>query len=171
MSIAIKFCEPIGASRSSGTVKRYQHRRRKKNVTQHGFSACRLKIYGQNRTPFMEGLTRIEDTRPDHLVEARHLSTSQVFLRFADGFQGSWTPRQLEFDSTYLAMDSMEVAKQGTAIRVKIKDGEVVYLDATWLRAAVDPTFNERFERSLIALRGPIDDMKVTVPGKTQRGQ
>jgi hypothetical protein len=115
--------------------------------------------------------TLISDTRPDHLTEVRSVNSSRIFLRFADGVQGTWSLPELELDPANLNMAAMKVAQGGTSIRAKTKLGEIVFLDAAWLRAAVDPEYNAELEKELVALRGPLDDLKVVAPKKSHRGR
>src|SRR5437899_316257 len=66
--------------------------------------------------------------RPEQLLEARYVSPSQMFLRFADGLEGTWTFDELDIDMSNMNVATIK-ASSGTSVGVQSKRGENVQLD------------------------------------------
>ena len=90
--------------------------------------------------------------RPERVIEARYVRTSQLFLRFADGLEGTWSFRQLRLDMSNMKLTSIKASASGHVIDVKSKWGDDVQLDTSSLRALVDPDYAAAVEIKLDAL-------------------
>src|SRR5262249_447763 len=66
---------------------------------------------------------------PDYVLEARYISPSQIFLRFADNREGTWTFAELELDMSGMNLNTIRAA--GTAVTVKSKWNDEVAIDAS----------------------------------------
>ena len=96
----------------------------------------------------------------------RHLSTmsprrkcgrpSRLFLRFADGFEETWTFTQLGLDMSNVKPTTVKATRAGTYLKVKSKWGEDVQLDSSSLRILVDPSYAAELEGKLNALASQI---------------
>lgn len=108
----------------------------------------------------------------DHITHVRFVRPSRLFLRFADGLEGTWSFQELALDMTNMKLTSIKTSVPGTSITVKSKWNETVELDASALRAAVDPQYAAELEQAFLAIRGPLDNLKTTansLPLKSQR--
>lgn len=102
--------------------------------------------------------------RPDQLTEASPVGASRVFLRFADGRSGTWSFRQLELDMGDMKPATIKASTSGAFMEVRSKRNEKVKIDASSLRAAVDPVYNAELEKAFLAIRGPLEDLIATAP-------
>ena len=79
--------------------------------------------------------TTLPTTKPDHLIEARYAQRSRLFLRFADGFEGTWSFSRLGLDMSNIKLTTVKASPSGNSVEVKSKCGEDVQLDSSSLRA------------------------------------
>jgi len=93
---------------------------------------------------------------PDHIVEARFVRPSQMFIQFADGFSGTWTFAVLKLNMKYMKLNTIRAASSGTTVEVKSKWGDDVQLDASSLRILVDSSYAAAF----LTFRTPISRFK-----------
>lgn len=98
--------------------------------------------------------------RPDRVVEARYVRTSQLFLRFADGLEGTWTFKKLCLDMSNMKLTSIKASASGDAIDVKSKWGDDVELDASSLRVLIDPEYAAGLEKQIAALQIPTERLE-----------
>jgi hypothetical protein len=105
---------------------------------------------------------------PDVLVSARHQPPSKVLLAFADG--RSWTRsfEELELDMTGMKLKTIKASASGDCMEVTSKGNKLVQIDSSALRATVDPVYKDELDRALVALRGPLETLLVTVSGRQQ---
>jgi len=94
--------------------------------------------------------------RPERVLEARYVRTSQLFLRFADGLEGTWSFRQLGLDMSNMKLTSIKASASGKSIEVSSKWGDRVQLDTSSLRALIDPDYAAAIEKRLDALASKI---------------
>jgi hypothetical protein len=80
-----------------------------------------------------------KNARPERVLEARYVRTSQLFLRFADGLEGTWSFRQLCLDMANMKLTSIKASPSGNCIDVKSKWGDDVQLDSSSLRVGSIP--------------------------------
>lgn len=93
---------------------------------------------------------------PEHLIEARYVRPAQLFLRFADGLEGTWTFRQLELDMSNMKVTTIKASASGTTVKVKSKWGESVLIDSSSLRVLIDPKYAAKIEKKLNGLASRI---------------
>ena len=93
---------------------------------------------------------------PERVIEARYVRTSQMFLRFADGLEGTWSFTQLCLDMSNMKLTSIKASASGKSINVISKWGDKVQLDSSSLRALVDPDYAAAIEKRLDALASKI---------------
>jgi hypothetical protein len=96
----------------------------------------------------------------DHISTAHFEGPSSVYLRFADGFEGTWTFAQLEWDTFDLFPETIRASESGTAIQIGTRTGKVVELDSSSLRTLTDPDYAERLESEIAPLMIPSDRLE-----------
>jgi hypothetical protein len=74
----------------------------------------------------------------------------------------------LELDPSQLQLGTIKADKSGSTILAKTKDGEVVRIDPSWLRALVDRDYAVALEKAFVALRGPLNKL-ATIPQRKKR--
>jgi hypothetical protein len=100
---------------------------------------------------------RAKHSRPlDHIAEAHYVRPSQIFLRFADGLEGTWTFSQLDLDMSNMKLTTVKASDSGNSVAVKSKRGEDVQLDSSSLRVLVDPEYARQMEKKLDMLASQI---------------
>ena len=104
---------------------------------------------GQSTTTALSHRISPMEHRPDHVIEARYVRPAQLFLRFADGVEGTWTFDQLALDLSNMKLTTVKVSSSGNAVEVKSKWGDDVQLDSSSLRTLVDPGYAAAIERKL----------------------
>lgn len=87
--------------------------------------------------------------RKAELLHAKFTRPNRIELKFADGFSGSWSFRQLELDMKDMDLTSIKASRSGKFIAVKSKSGDRVQLDSSWLRALVDGRYAAEMEQRL----------------------
>lgn len=92
----------------------------------------------------------------DCVIEARCVRTSQMFLRFADGLEGTWSFRQLGLDMSNMKLTSIKASASGKSINVKSRWGDDVQLDSSALRTLIDPDYAAASAKRLDALASKI---------------
>jgi hypothetical protein len=97
-----------------------------------------------------------KNARPERVIEARYVRTSQVFLRFADGLEGTWSFSRLCLDMSNMKLTSIKASASGNSIDVKSNWGDQVQLDTSSLRALIDPDNAAAIEKELNALASKI---------------
>ena len=95
------------------------------------------------------------DAQPDRVLEARFVAPAQLFLRFADGFEGTWKFSKLRLNMSGMKLTTIKASASG-AVAVQSRWGDKVLLDAPSLRALVDPQYAVDIEISLNTLAGKI---------------
>jgi hypothetical protein len=98
--------------------------------------------------------------RPERVIEARYVRTSQLFLRFADGLEGTWSFRQLCLDMSNMKLTSIKASASGNSIRLKSKLGDDVKLDTSSLRVLIDPEYAARIEAEIASMRIPSERLE-----------
>ncbi len=96
-----------------------------------------------------------KNARPERVIEARYVRTSQLFLRFADGLEGTWSFRKLCLDRSNMKVTSIKASPSGNAIHLKSKWGDDVELDTSSLRALIDPEYAARLEVEIASMQIP----------------
>jgi hypothetical protein len=94
--------------------------------------------------------------RKDQLVEAKHIRKYRIYLRFADGLEGTWSFDELGLRRGNVQFPSVELNKEGTGVYVKSNRGQIMCVDAASLRAPVDPSYAAELEEAFVKLRGPL---------------
>jgi hypothetical protein len=94
-----------------------------------------------------------KNAQPERVLEARYVRTSQLFLRFADGLEGTWPFRQLGLDMSNMKLTSIKASTSGNCIRVKSKGGDDVELDTSSLRALIDPESAASIEAKIASIQ------------------
>ena len=105
------------------------------------------------------GLIRLLLRQPDQVVEARFVPPAKMFIRFADGLGGTWSFHKLLLDMTSMEPSTIRVAALGTSVTVKSKWNDTVELDASALRAAIDPDYASEQKRAFLATIGPLESL------------
>jgi hypothetical protein len=108
-----------------------------------------------------ELLGKIRGRRPipltiDHIAKARYVRPSRLYLRFADGLEGTWTLEQLDLDMSNMRLSTVKASSAGTYVKVKSRGGEDVQLDSSSLRVLVDPKYAAEIENKLNILASRI---------------
>jgi hypothetical protein len=99
--------------------------------------------------------SRVKSKRPafsaplDHIVEAHYVRPGQLYLRFADDLEGTWTFDQLGLDMSNMKSTTVKASNAGTYLEVQSKWGESVQLDSSSLRVLVDPKYAAKIEKKL----------------------
>lgn len=101
-----------------------------------------------------------KNAHPECVIEARYVRTSQLFLRFADGFEGTWPFSQLCLDMSDMKLTSIKASASGDSIDVKSKSGDDVELDSSSLRALIDPEYAARLEKTIASLLIPSERLE-----------
>jgi hypothetical protein len=99
-------------------------------------------------------------TASDHLTKARYVPSSKIYLQFSDGFEGTWTFRQLQLSMTDMVLSTIKVSSSKTSVEVRSKSGDKVQLDSSSLRYLVDPAFAAKIDKSIADLHMPIAEAK-----------
>lgn len=107
--------------------------------------------------------------RPDLLVSARYERPSKVLLTFADGLSGTWSFQQLELDMVNMNAATITASASENSMEVRSRWNELVEIDASSLRAMVDPAYKAELDKAFIALRGPLEELIVTAPRRQQQ--
>jgi hypothetical protein len=93
-----------------------------------------------------------------HISEVRYVHPAQLFLRFADGFEGTWMFDRPEFDISKMNVAAVTVSSDGTYIEVQSKSGEDVQMDSLSLRYLVDEKYAAKIDQSIRELHmGPAE--------------
>lgn len=100
------------------------------------------------------------NTYPERVIEARYVRTSRLFLRFADGLEGTWSFRQLCLDMSNMKVTSIKASASGNCIRVKSKWGDDVELDTSSIRWLIDPEYAARLEAEIAAMQIPSERLE-----------
>jgi antitoxin (DNA-binding transcriptional repressor) of toxin-antitoxin stability system len=90
------------------------------------------------------------------IAVARYVSPTQLYLRFADGLEGTWTFEQLDLDMANMKLDTVRASDAGTHVEVQDDWGEDVQLDSSSLRYLVDPKYAADVESRLNVLAARI---------------
>ena len=85
----------------------------------------------------------------DRVAEARFVRPRQMFLRFADGFEGTWSFAQLGLNMSGMKVTTIKASDN--CVEVKSKCGDDVELDTSWLCALIDPEYAAAIEKKLDA--------------------
>src|SRR5271163_1292952 len=94
----------------------------------------------------------LKQAAPDRLeqvIEARYVSPARLFLRFADGFEGTWTFKQLQLDMSKMNVTTIAASGSGNCVEVKSKWGDDVQLDSSALRTLIDSDYAAEIEKKL----------------------
>jgi hypothetical protein len=86
---------------------------------------------------------------PDHVSAAHYVRPCRLFLRFKDGFNGTWTFEQLGLDMSNMKPTTVKASPSGSYIEVKSKWGDDVQLDGSSLRYRVDPKYAHEIDNKL----------------------
>jgi hypothetical protein len=101
-----------------------------------------------------------KNTRLDRVVEARYVRTAQMFLRFADGLEGTWSFRQLGLDMSNMKLTSIKASASGDSVNLKSKWNDEVELDTSSLRTLVDPEYAACLEKKINSLLIPSERLE-----------
>jgi hypothetical protein len=112
--------------------------------------------------------TNTPSGRPDHLQFAWYEHPFKVRLIFADGHSWIRSFQQLELDMSNMKPETIKASEAGTAMLAKSKRNEWVEIDASALRATVDPAYKAKLDEAFVALRGPLENLIVTAPKKRE---
>jgi hypothetical protein len=117
-----------------------------------GLPAGRVRV----RVDSMESPGTQQKTPPavEQIVEARYVEPAQMYLRFADGLEGTWTFEQLDLDMSNMKSGTIKVV--GDDVEVRSNDGEDVQLDSSSLRYRVDAKYAAEIEAKLNILASRI---------------
>jgi hypothetical protein len=85
----------------------------------------------------------------DHIAVAHYVRPGQLYLRFADDFEGTWTFDQLGLNMSNMKSTTVKASGAGTHLEVQSKWGESVQLDSSSLRVLVDPKYAAEIEKKL----------------------
>jgi hypothetical protein len=96
----------------------------------------------------------MSDIRKDHVIEARYVHPSRLYLRFADGVQGTWTFQNLKLDMSTMKAATIRVSDSAT-VEVESRWGDNVQLDSSALRVLIDPEYAAEIEEALNLLTTP----------------
>jgi len=85
------------------------------------------------------------------IVEARYVEPAQMYLRFVDGLEGTFTFEQLRLDMVVdVKWETVQASNGGTRIEVQTNGGECVLLDYSGdFRYLVDATFAAKIDQSI----------------------
>lgn len=86
---------------------------------------------------------------PDRVLEARYVRPARLLLRFADGFEGTWSFPQLGLDMGNIKCTTVRASASGKFVSVRSKWGDDVQLDPSALRVLIDPVYAAAIEKRL----------------------
>lgn len=95
----------------------------------------------------------------EHIVEVKHVPPAKLFLRFADGFQGTWSLETLGL-SLLTVKPTTATISHGNAIKMKSVNGAVVSIDTSSLRYCVDNTYAANMDAEVASLLIPSERLE-----------
>ena len=79
-----------------------------------------------------------------------------MFLKFADGVEGTWTFSELNLDMSNMKLKTIKASSYGAFVGVTSKLGDDVQLDSSALRVSIDPDYAAEIENRLNMLANKI---------------
>ena len=101
------------------------------------------------RVDSMESPGAPRETLPDieRIVEARYVHPSQMYLRFADGLEGTWGVGQLGLSE--VNVETAKASAAGDGVDVTTNAGENMQMDSPTLRALIDAKYAADLEKEI----------------------
>ena len=145
----------------SAWVREHCERLREKNLRAHGFQlpssnpgrsqqmAKRRKAKSRARPGLAFG--QVNDENPmgggfGKVTKPKFVAPSSIRLSFADGLEGTWTFAQLCLDMETMRPESIRATRAGASVKLRSRWNEIVEIDSSTLRAAIDSKYSEKLE-------------------------